>query len=134
MRDMSKESGDFPLGIIRGTILAKLRIRANSIKEGITRVEVPPGATPISLTDNPIEEILRHNIRDRNTTSGRIARACLAPSPTEVIPRPAIPILAATQTRVAAAVLGQHEGREGSGEDPNKKDCHKLDSHIKRRM
>ena len=133
MRDMSKESGDFPLGIIRGTILAKLRIRANSIKEGITRVEVPPGATPISLTDNPIEEILRHNIRDRNTTTtttpapaGRRARPCLAPSPTVVIPGATVPPLAATQTCVAAAVLGQHSGREGSGEDPNKKDCYQL--------
>ena len=65
---MSKESSDLTLRVISITTLAKLRVRVESIKEGAARVEVLPGAARIYLVNNPIEEILRHNICDRNTT------------------------------------------------------------------
>ena len=128
MGDMSKESGDFSLGVVGGTTLAELRIRFGSIQEGTTGVEVPPGASPSGLANYTIEEIRRHNTRNRNTVTaaagGRIARPCLAPTPTVGIPRPAVPPLAATQTGGAAAVLGQHGSREGSGKDSDEKDCY----------
>ena len=135
-RDMSEESGDLPLRVIRRTTLAEPRIRIDGTKEGAARVEAPPGAFLTSLIKNSIEEILGHNIRHRNTPTRwrrrRIAGASQAAGATVILGRPTVPILAATHRCTATAVLSQRRAREGSSEDPNKKDCYQLDSHLKR--
>ena len=136
---MSKESSDLALRVVSRATLAKLRVRIESIKEGATRVEVLPGAARVSLAKNPIEEPVRHNICDRNTTPTTtsttrrwIARTGLAAGATVVIAGAAVPILAAAEASVTAAVLSQHRPWKGSGEDSDDKDCYQLCNHALR--
>ena len=62
MRDMSKESSNFTFIVISGTGGTEIRVRAEGVKKSLSGIEALPGTVSASLINNPIEEVVGHDI------------------------------------------------------------------------
>ena len=124
MGNMRKESSDLTLRILLWTNPAKLRKRVESLKKPRPWVEVLPFTTRISLINYPIEELLCHDICNRDIvgTWGRIAGTLLAPGATVVVACATVPPSAAAKVCGTATVLTHHPSRQCSSQNSGKED------------